>query len=154
MGRLFDYSALALDELFRNLAKKQSDVAAALRGDLDVRVSILLGILLDLLLGHLPFRDIGLVSNEEDHGILASRLADEVQPLVDSIQRRFEADVDHYEAGICVADVAGDERPEALLSGGVPELQPQRLPFNLHCFGKEVDAHRRLNTQKCTLAVN
>lgn len=85
---------------------------------------------------------------------MSSRFPDEIEPFIDPIERGFEADIDDYEAGICVADVAGDQRPEALLPRGVPELQSESFPLNLHGLGDEVDAHCRLHTPSVTLAVN
>lgn len=85
---------------------------------------------------------------------MSSRFPDEIEPFIDPIERGFEADIDDYEAGICVADVTGYERSEALLPRSVPELQSESFPLNLHGFGDEVDAYCRLHTPSVTLAVN
>ena len=39
-----------------------------------------------------------------------------------------------------VANVGGDERAEALLAGGVPQLKANGTIFEIHGFGEEINA--------------
>ena len=39
-----------------------------------------------------------------------------------------------------IANIGGDEGAEALLAGGVPELEANSAIFEIHCFGEEIDA--------------
>ncbi len=49
-------------------------------------------------------------------------------------------DVVHHHGHGGVADVGGDERPEALLPSSVPQLQAHRAVLQVHGLGQEVDA--------------
>jgi len=54
-----------------------------------------------------------------------------------AFERGYIVDDDRYRR---VADVGGDERAEAFLACGVPELQAHGAVFEVHGFGEEVDA--------------
>lgn len=130
------------------------DVGARLGRDLDVRVTILFGVLLQFLLRDLALGDVRFVAHQENQGVLAPGFPYEVQPFVNAFEGRPEGDVEDDEAGVCISDVGGDECSEPLLSGCVPELQSEGLSFDLHGFGDKVDADCGLNISCVTLEVN
>lgn len=53
-------------------------------------------------------------------------------------------EVEHDEGDEGVLEVAGDQRPEPLLSGSVPKLHAEDAVADVQVFGHEVDANSRL----------
>ena len=141
----FGWSVFAIDELLCYFAEEKVDVIAIFGRYFDIRISILLGILFDLFFSDLPLTNVGLVSDQEDHRILSSRLPHEIQPFINSLQGWTQTHINHYQTSIGISYIARDERSEALLTSSIPELQSQGFALNLHSFGDEIDSYGGLS---------
>lgn len=130
------------------------NVVACLGRNLDVRVSVLFGVLLQFLLRNFSLSDVRFIAHQKNESVLAPGLPHEVQPFINSFEGRPQGHVNDDEAGVGISDVGRDECSESFLSCGVPELQPEGFSFDLHGFGDEVDADGGLGIFAITLEVN
>eukprot|EP00951_Prasinocladus_malaysianus_P020094 scaffold163844_cov42-Prasinocladus_malaysianus.AAC.1 len=67
---------------------------------------------------------------------------------IDSWERGAVADIIYHHCDAAVANVGWDEAAEALLACSVPQLQPHRPVFKVHCLGQEIDPNGGLIVQR------
>jgi hypothetical protein len=85
-------------------------------------------------------REVGLVADEELVDILAGVAVDLVEPLLDVVKGFVVGDVVDDDDAVGAAVVRGGDGAEALLSGGVPNLELDCLAVELDGTNLEVDA--------------
>ena len=85
-------------------------------------------------------RQVGLVADEELVDILAGVAVDLVEPLLDVVEGFVVGDVVHDDDAVGAAVVRGGDGAEALLAGGVPNLELDGLAVELDGADLKVDA--------------
>mmetsp|Transcript_7344 Transcript_7344/g.17995 ORF Transcript_7344/g.17995 Transcript_7344/m.17995 type:complete len:252 (+) Transcript_7344:347-1102(+) len=124
-----------------NLPKQRLDIEPRLRAGLDEHDIVLPRLPFPLLDADLPLIDlVGFVPYEDEDDVGAALVPDLVDPFGGGEEGCAVGDVVDDDGDGGVADVGGDEGAEALLSGGVPELEADGAVFEVHGFGEEVDA--------------
>ena len=87
---------------------------------------------------------IALIADQNEQDVVVTNRLCVFNPFVDRLEG---LEVGHFVADYgdgTVFDVARDERLEALLACGVPQVQNNHLVLHVHLLGHEVDADRRL----------
>ena len=72
-----------------------------------------------------------------------SVLFDFSKPFGQAVERWLRGDIVHQHDGVSTTVVRLSDRPEALLSGRVPDLQLHLVLANVHALDHKVDADRR-----------
>lgn len=91
---------------------------------------------------HLLRCEIRLVTNEQLINILTSVTIDFVQPLLHVIEAFLIRDIIHNNNTMGTTVVTASDCPESFLTGGVPNLQFDGLPVQLHRPNFEINANR------------
>jgi hypothetical protein len=99
------------------------DIGSAFSADFFEQHIVLLSKISTLFLADLSFVHIDFVAEHGDDGALASLVLDIVDPPLHSLEGGPVGHIVHNDSHRRVADVVGDERAEAFLAGGVPQLQ-------------------------------
>mmetsp|Transcript_45222 Transcript_45222/g.114492 ORF Transcript_45222/g.114492 Transcript_45222/m.114492 type:complete len:307 (-) Transcript_45222:164-1084(-) len=124
-----------------DLAEEGLDVEACLGGGLDEHDVELARLGVALLDAHLPLvHQVRLVAHQHHDHVAAALRPHLLDPARGVEEGGAVADVVHDHRHAAVADVAGDEAAEALLPGGVPQLQPHGAVLQVHRLRQEVDA--------------
>ncbi len=101
----------------------------------------MLGELLALVGGDLTrVSHVALVANEDARDVVARVLLDLVHPVLDGGEALAVGDVIGHDDAVCALVIAAGDRLEALLAGGVPNLQLDGLAVNLDGADLEVDS--------------
>eukprot|EP00632_Arachnochrysis_sp_CCMP2950_P005168 CAMPEP_0185700974 /NCGR_PEP_ID=MMETSP1164-20130828/8228_1 /TAXON_ID=1104430 /ORGANISM="Chrysoreinhardia sp, Strain CCMP2950" /LENGTH=465 /DNA_ID=CAMNT_0028367945 /DNA_START=337 /DNA_END=1731 /DNA_ORIENTATION=+ len=121
-----------LSDLARHGGEGLLDVGRVLRRGLEVLDAQRVGELLGLLGRHGALRgEVALVAHEKLLHVLARVAVDLVEPLLDVVERLEVRHVEDDDDAVRAAVVRRRDRPEPLLTRGVPDLQLDRLALEL-----------------------
>lgn len=137
-----DLELLALHEGAGDLAKDVLDLVVLLGRALDKSNLALLAEGGDFLVGHPPvIHQVGLVADQDHHGVLFSVLIHFPQPkLLDVLEALLVGEVEHHEDGLAAPVVGARDGPEAFLACSIPDLELYVFGIYGGGFEAEVDA--------------
>ena len=84
---------LSLYQLLGYLPEKVVNVGACLGRHLQVGVAVLLGVLFDILLRHLPLSDVRLVAHDKNGSVGSPGVPNEVEPPVEVVERLPQSEI-------------------------------------------------------------